>query len=52
MTRHLDFKGRTAVITGAGSGIGAALAAALAARGANLALADINEARLQEVASS
>jgi NADP-dependent 3-hydroxy acid dehydrogenase YdfG len=52
MTRHLDFKGRTAVITGAGSGIGAALAAALAARGANLALADINEARLQEVADA
>ena len=52
MTRHLDFKGRTAVITGAGSGIGAALAAALAARGANLALADINEARLEEVANA
>ena len=52
MTRTLDFKGRTAVITGAGSGIGAALAAALAARGANLALADINEARLNAVADA
>jgi NADP-dependent 3-hydroxy acid dehydrogenase YdfG len=52
MTRHLDFKGRTAVITGAGSGIGAALAAALAARGANLALADINEERLNAVADA
>ena len=52
MTRTLDFKGRTAVITGAGSGIGAALAAALAARGANLALADINEERLNTVADA
>jgi len=51
MTQPLDFKGRTAVITGAGSGIGAALAAALAARGANLALADINEERLNEAKS-
>ena len=52
MTQQLDFKGRTAVITGAGSGIGAALAAALAARGANLALADIQEDRLAEVADA
>ena len=52
MAQQLDFKGRTAVITGAGSGIGAALAAALAARGANLALADINEERLNAVADA
>ncbi|MBV8638292.1 MAG: SDR family NAD(P)-dependent oxidoreductase [Candidatus Eremiobacteraeota bacterium] len=43
-----DFKGRTAVITGAASGIGRALAIALAARGAHLALVDRNEAQLAQ----
>lgn len=43
MTEALDFAGKTAVITGAASGIGRALALALAERGCNLALADINE---------
>jgi NADP-dependent 3-hydroxy acid dehydrogenase YdfG len=43
--------GRTAVITGAGSGIGRALAIALARRGCNLALADINAAGLAETAA-
>jgi len=40
----------TAVITGAASGIGEALAEALVARGANLALADINEDGVEAVA--
>ena len=44
-------RGATAVVTGAASGIGAALAQALAVRGANLALADRNEAGLEVVAA-
>ncbi|MBP0628232.1 SDR family NAD(P)-dependent oxidoreductase [Cupriavidus sp. AcVe19-1a] len=40
--RLLDFQGKAAIITGAASGIGLELAEALAARGADLALADID----------
>ncbi|HRJ69526.1 MAG TPA: SDR family NAD(P)-dependent oxidoreductase, partial [Beijerinckiaceae bacterium] len=41
-----DFAGRTAVITGAASGIGLELAREAAGRGMNLVLADLDQARL------
>ena len=43
-----DFAGKTAVITGAASGIGLALAKLAAARGMNLVLADIDQAALDK----
>jgi NAD(P)-dependent dehydrogenase (short-subunit alcohol dehydrogenase family) len=44
-------EGRTAVITGAASGIGRGTAQALAKRGCNLAIADLNEEGLAETAA-
>jgi len=46
----MSFAGRLAVVTGAGSGLGRALACELAARGAQLALSDVDEAGLAETA--
>lgn len=44
---RFDLRGKTAVVTGAASGIGLALAHALGARGCHLILADINLAELE-----
>jgi NAD(P)-dependent dehydrogenase (short-subunit alcohol dehydrogenase family) len=50
MTSAMNLENRTAVITGAGSGIGRAIAVSLARRGCNLALADVSDAGLSETA--
>jgi NAD(P)-dependent dehydrogenase (short-subunit alcohol dehydrogenase family) len=43
------FAGKTAIVTGAGSGIGQAIALRLAREGATVAAADISAARLEEL---
>ena len=41
----MDLTGKTAVVTGAGSGIGAGICRVLFRHGANVALIDIDESR-------
>src|ERR1700740_3608812 len=50
MTSAMNLQNRTAVITGAASGIGRGIAVSLAQRGCNLALADVNDAGVSETA--
>jgi NAD(P)-dependent dehydrogenase (short-subunit alcohol dehydrogenase family) len=47
----LNLKDKVAVVTGGGRGIGAAIALTLAAEGANVAIADIDEANAEKVAA-
>src|SRR5690349_4310719 len=47
----IDYSGKTALVTGAASGIGRALALALAARNARIILVDLNAEGLAETAA-
>lgn len=49
---HQDLAGKSAIVTGAASGIGRAIAEALAGAGAKVVLADLNEDEGKRVASS
>ena len=50
MNKRFEIEGRVAVVTGAASGIGRAIARSLGARACHVALADIDQAGLQETA--
>ncbi|HEX3910401.1 MAG TPA: SDR family oxidoreductase [Solirubrobacteraceae bacterium] len=48
---HFDLNGKTALVTGAGRGIGNATARALLARGASVALVDLNQEQVERAAA-
>jgi 3-oxoacyl-[acyl-carrier protein] reductase len=50
--QRMQISGKTVLITGAGRGLGAAMARGLAERGADVALVDLDETGLQEVAGA
>ncbi|TVY07663.1 SDR family NAD(P)-dependent oxidoreductase [Paenibacillus cremeus] len=52
MGNTLDLRGKTAVITGAGTGLGRAVAKELAAAGANVVLCGRRAGKIEEVAYS
>lgn len=52
MPRYEEFKGRTALVTGAGSGIGRAAALAFAAQGARVVVSDIHTEAGEETTDS
>ena len=47
----MELRGKTVLITGAGRGLGAAMAVGLAAKGANIALVDIDADKLEDTRS-
>ena len=51
MAARMRLADRTALVTGAASGIGRAVAVSLARRGCHLALADVNRAGLADTAA-
>jgi NAD(P)-dependent dehydrogenase (short-subunit alcohol dehydrogenase family) len=52
MSGGVQFAGKTALVTGAGSGIGEAIATALASRGARVVVADINREAAERVVAA